>query len=119
MSSSAKEIGVHWPKTLLPICSMGCAIQYCIDTESLEVIIWEPTYWKKHRPVKTAMFGTGVSFVELLEGWSNGTDLFDLVPDNVRGFEDIGKLETLYQRSPPAPRSRRNEPNQLNLFDDS
>ncbi len=71
-----------WPKGLLPVSHMGCAIYHCVDCQSGRMIIFEPSWWDETEPLPTALFDTGVNLPEWLTFWAQGGKPWDLFDDS-------------------------------------
>lgn len=71
-----------WPKGLLPISHMGCAIYHCVDCESQRMVIFEPSFWDETEPLSTALFDTGVDLPGWLTFWAQGGKPWDLFDDS-------------------------------------
>ncbi|MGB3315361.1 MAG: SMI1/KNR4 family protein [Albidovulum sp.] len=71
-SEEAKRDRCFWPKGVLPVSPLGCAMYACIGTKLDEVLIWEPNLWNKRNSVKSAIFRTSMTLADWLGGWADG-----------------------------------------------
>lgn len=71
-----------WPRGLLPISHMGCAIYHCVDCSTQRMIIFEPSFWDENEPLATALFDTGVDLQQWLALWAQGSQPWDLFNDS-------------------------------------
>lgn len=100
-SDDARRERFHWPKGLLPICHLGCAMYACVEIGTEEILIWEPNAWIERQSPKTAIFRTGKTLTDWLSAWAAGERVSSLTYYGVDHFSDLAPLAPL-----PANRSR-------------
>jgi hypothetical protein len=72
-----------WPKGLLPIGHLGCAMYLCVDCTKSNgpVILFEPNPHEVDAPWNDAFFPFAESTEQWLNAWLDGEDLFDKLVD--------------------------------------
>lgn len=69
----------QWPKGLLPIATLGCAMYHCLDVPNDRMMIWEPNAWDEKDPLGTCLFVTDLTLYDWFDRWADGDDLFLLI----------------------------------------
>lgn len=74
------DVRWQWPKKLLPVSDLGCAMYACIDcsTEAGAVIWYEPNLYCDGEPLDNSLIPLTASTAEWLEAWLEGKDLFEV-----------------------------------------
>ena len=68
----------HWPKGLLPVCHLGCAMYHCVQCldEALPVIWFEPNPHAPASPWDDSFIPFSPSLREYLSEWLDGVNLW-------------------------------------------
>ena len=71
----------QWPKKLLPVVHLGCAMFFCVDCSSDDgMVIWfEPNPHENNKPWDDAFFPLGRTFGDLMSGWTGGESTLDVM----------------------------------------
>ncbi len=72
----------NWPKHLLPIGHLGCAMYHCVDctTTTGTIVLFEPNPHEDDEPWNDAFFTFCPSLVEYFDVWLRGDDLWETFP---------------------------------------
>lgn len=67
----------QWPKKLLPVVALGCAMYFCVDcSDDNGMVVWfEPNGHEFGTSWAPAFVPLGRTFGHLMRGWANGEDV--------------------------------------------
>jgi len=79
-----------WPRTLLPVFSLGCAMYWCVDCRSQEgKLVWfEPNPHEFGQSWSDAFFPSDYTLENLLLDWVDGVSFVDMLNHFMPGWSE-------------------------------
>jgi hypothetical protein len=80
----------NWPKGLLPLCHLGCAMYHCVQCDDAHSpIVWfEPNPHEDEGPWDDSFIPFCPSFNEYLSAWLDGVDLWAKLGDGAEQSDE-------------------------------